>query len=93
MAKDQPHPQVDIGLITIKDLLKAEENPNACKDNFGRLRVGAAIGVSKNDRRERLPALLEQGCDVIIVDTAHGHTEPVIQTVKQIKKNFSYLSN
>ncbi|MCP4196813.1 MAG: IMP dehydrogenase [Proteobacteria bacterium] len=78
-----------VGLITIKDLLKAEENPNACKDNLGRLRVGAAIGVSKNDRRERLPALLEQGCDVIIVDTAHGHTEPVIQTVKQIKTDFA----
>jgi IMP dehydrogenase len=78
-----------VGLITIRDLLKAEENPNACKDNLGRLRVGAAIGVSKNDRRERLPALLAQGCDVIIVDTAHGHSEPVIQTVKQIKKDFA----
>ncbi len=76
------------GLITIRDLLKAEENPNAAKDQSGSLLVGAAVGVSDADLSERVPALLEQGCDVIVVDTAHGHTKSVIEMVKAVKKRY-----
>ncbi len=77
-----------IGLITIKDLLKADKNPNAAKDHFGRLRVGAAVGVVEKDRKERVPALLEQECDVLVVDTAHGFTKSVLETVESIKKEY-----
>jgi IMP dehydrogenase len=76
------------GLITIKDLLKAEQNPNAAKDQLGRLLVGAAVGVVEKDRKVRVPALLEQGCDVLVVDTAHGHTKAVIDAVKSIKAEY-----
>ncbi|MCU0663940.1 MAG: IMP dehydrogenase [Myxococcota bacterium] len=76
------------GLITIKDLLKAEQNPNAAKDHLGRLLVGAAVGVLEGDRKVRVPALLEQGCDVLVVDTAHGHTKAVLDTVKFIKAEY-----
>lgn len=75
------------GLITIKDIEKAKKYPNACKDNFGRLRVGAAVGVGP-DRDERVRALLKAGCDVIFVDTAHGHSKHVIDSVKEIRKKF-----
>lgn len=75
------------GLITIKDIEKAKKYPNACKDNFGRLRVGAAVGVGP-DRDERVSALLKSGCDVIFVDTAHGHSKHVIDSVKEIRKKF-----
>ncbi|MBA4416350.1 MAG: IMP dehydrogenase [Syntrophus sp. (in: bacteria)] len=75
------------GLITIKDIEKMRKFPNSCKDHFGRLRVGAAVGVSK-DRDMRVDALLKAGCDVIIVDTAHGHSQNVIESVKEIKQNF-----
>jgi IMP dehydrogenase len=77
-----------VGLITIKDLLKADENPIAAKDRRGRLRVGAAVGVLERDREERVPALIEEDCDVIVVDTAHGHTRAVIETVAHIKKRY-----
>jgi IMP dehydrogenase len=77
-----------VGLITIRDLLKAEENPNAAKDKLGRLRVGAAVGVVEKDRKERVPALLAEECDVIVVDTAHGFTKSVLETVAEIKKNY-----
>ncbi|MCP4606933.1 MAG: IMP dehydrogenase [Proteobacteria bacterium] len=77
-----------VGLITIKDLLKTEENPNACKDQLGRLRVGAAVGVTEKDRNERIPALLEEECDILIVDTAHGFTKPVLETIGEIKKKY-----
>lgn len=75
------------GLITIKDIEKARKYPNSCKDSFGRLRVGAAVGVGP-DRDERVEALIKAGCDVIFVDTAHGHSKAVIETVKYIKKNY-----
>lgn len=75
------------GLITIKDIEKVIKYPGACKDSFGRLRVGAAIGVGP-DREARVEALLKAGCDVIVVDTAHGHSKNVIETVRDIRRNF-----
>jgi len=75
------------GLITIKDIEKMRKYPNACKDHLGRLRVGAAVGVSK-DREMRIDALLKIGCDVIIIDTAHGHSRNVIESIKDTKRNF-----
>ncbi|MDJ0765228.1 MAG: IMP dehydrogenase [Myxococcota bacterium] len=77
-----------VGLITIKDLLKAEKNPNAAKDQLGRLCVGAAVGVVEKDRQERVPALIEEGCDVLVVDTAHGFTKAVLETVAKIKETY-----
>jgi IMP dehydrogenase len=73
-----------VGLITIKDLLQAERFPNAIKDELGRLRVGAAIGVGP-DRVERASALVEAGVDVLVIDTAHGHSKGVIDAVRAVK--------
>jgi len=70
------------GLVTIKDILKKEQFPNANKDEFGRLRVGAAIGVGQLDRAK---ALVEAGVDVIVLDSAHGHSQGIIDTLKAIK--------
>jgi len=75
------------GLVTVKDIQKASEYPNACKDNQGRLRVGAAVGVGAGTE-ERVTALAEAGVDVIIVDTAHGHSQGVLNRVAWVKKNF-----
>jgi IMP dehydrogenase len=75
------------GLITIKDIEKAQQHPFAAKDEFGRLRVGAAVGVGA-DRDERVDALLKAGCDVICIDTAHGHSRGVIQAVADVRRNF-----
>ncbi|PLX42155.1 MAG: IMP dehydrogenase [Deltaproteobacteria bacterium] len=75
------------GLITIKDIEKARKYPNACKDEMGRLRVGAAVGVGVG-RDERVEALIKAGCDVIAVDTAHGHSKMVIDAVKAIKSQW-----
>ena len=75
------------GLITVKDIQKATEYPNACKDNLGRLRVGAAVGVGAGTD-ERVSALVEAGVDVIVVDTAHGHSQGVLDRVKWVKKHF-----
>ncbi len=72
------------GLITIKDIEKARKYPHSCKDDMGRLRVGAAVGVG-GDRDERVEALLAHGCDVIAVDTAHGHSQMVLDAVRAIK--------
>src|SRR5512135_1325130 len=77
------------GLITIKDIEKKIKYPNACKDKLGRLRVGAAVGVG--DYSERVPELLKAGVDVVVVDTAHGHSQGVIDAVRGIKKKFSDL--
>lgn len=77
-----------IGLITIRDILNLEEHPLACKDKFGRLRVGASIGTSK-DFIERAEVLFNAGVDVIVVDTAHGHSQNVIDAVKKIKKRLN----
>jgi len=74
------------GLITIKDIEKKIKYPNACKDKLGRLRVGAAVGVG--DYSERVPELLKAGVDIIVVDTAHGHSQGVIDAVKAIKKKY-----
>ena len=78
------------GLITVKDILKSTEHPNACKDESGRLRVGAAIGVGVGTD-ERATLLIEAGVDVLIVDTAHGHSEGVLQRVRWVKKHFPHV--
>ncbi|MBI3122696.1 MAG: IMP dehydrogenase, partial [candidate division NC10 bacterium] len=75
------------GLITIKDIEKRIKYPNACKDILGRLRVGAAVGVGP-DELDRVPALLRVGVDVLVVDTAHGHSVAVLDTVRTIKRRF-----
>jgi IMP dehydrogenase len=75
------------GLMTVKDILKSSEHPNACKDNLGRLRVGAAVGVGEGTE-ERVAALVEAGTDVIIVDTAHGHAQGVLDRVKWVKSRY-----
>jgi IMP dehydrogenase len=75
------------GLVTVKDILKESENPHACKDPQGKLRVGAAVGVGEGTE-ERVAALVEAGADVLIVDTAHGHAQGVLDRVQWIKKNF-----
>jgi len=76
------------GLVTVKDILKESENPNACKDPTGKLRVGAAVGVGEGTE-ERVEMLIEAGADVLVVDTAHGHAQGVLDRVRWIKKNFS----
>jgi len=75
------------GLMTVKDILKSSEHPYACKDQLGRLRVGAAVGVGEGTE-ERVEALVECGVDVIVVDTAHGHAQGVLDRVKWIKKTY-----
>jgi len=75
------------GLITVKDIIKTTEHPDACKDAMGRLRVGAAIGVGAGTE-ERAELLAEAGVDVIVVDTAHGHSQGVLDRVRWVKKNF-----
>ena len=76
------------GLITFKDIQKKKHNPNASKDTRGRLRVGAAVGVTA-DTLERVTALVKAGVDVIIIDTAHGHSRGVLEMVKRVRKEFS----
>lgn len=78
------------GLITYKDILKRKDRPEACKDEFGRLRVGAAVGVTP-DIFDRVEALIKAGVDVVSIDTAHGHSKGVIDTVKKIKTKFKSL--
>ncbi|WP_182406284.1 IMP dehydrogenase [Psychrobacter sp. GP33] len=78
------------GLITVNDFAKAENNPNACKDEQGRLRVGAAVGTGA-DTQARVEALVAADVDVIVVDTAHGHSRGVIDKVAWVKKNFPHI--
>jgi len=78
------------GLITFKDILKKIKHPNACKDEHGRLRVGAAVGVTA-DTVDRVAALLKAGVDLIVVDTAHGHSRGVIEMVRTIRRRFPRL--
>ena len=78
-----------VGLITVKDIEKAQKYPNACKDERGRLRVAAATGVGE-DGYARAMALIEAECDVIVVDTAHGHSKGVLDTIARIKKASNY---
>ena len=78
------------GLITVKDIEKTSQHPYACKDEYGRLRVAAAIGTG-NDREARTEAVVEAGADVVVLDTAHGHTTSVIETLRALKQNFRGL--
>lgn len=77
------------GLITFKDILKKKKHPLACKDHHGRLRVGAAVGVTF-DSIERIAALVKAGVDAIVIDTAHGHSTGVMKMIKEIRKKFIY---
>ena len=76
-----------VGLITYKDIMKNKTRPNSCKDQYGRLRVAAAVGVT-DDVSERVQSLVDAGVDAIIIDTAHGHSKGVIQTIKKLKSEF-----
>ena len=76
-----------IGLVTYKDITKAKDKPNACKDSLGRLRVAAGIGVTP-DSMQRAEALVKAGVDAIVIDTAHGHSAGVVGTLKDVKRNF-----
>ncbi|MCD4484282.1 IMP dehydrogenase [Chromobacterium vaccinii] len=78
------------GLITVKDIIKTSEHPNANKDSQGRLRVGAAVGTGA-DTEERVKALVAAGVDVIVVDTAHGHSQGVLDRVRWVKQNFPHV--
>jgi len=78
------------GLITIKDIEKAERHPRAVKDGRGRLRVGAAVGVGP-DREERVARLVEAGCDVLVIDTAHGHSQRVLDAVAAVRREYPDL--
>lgn len=79
------------GLITFKDIQKKKKFPNACKDHHGRLRVGAAVGIAP-DTLERVDAVVKAGVDAVFIDTAHGHTQGVINEVKKIKNSFPSLN-
>ena len=78
------------GLITFKDIMKKKKHPYACKDEHGRLRVGAAVGVTM-DTFDRIDALTQSGADAIVIDTAHGHSVGVIKVVKEARKKFKYI--
>ena len=79
-----------IGLVTYKDIIKAKDKPNACKDNLGRLRVAAGIGVT-TDSLERATALVKAGVDAIVIDTAHGHTKGVVEVLRKVKAAFPQI--
>jgi len=79
------------GLITVKDIQKKQKYPNACKDELGRLRVGAAVGVGE-EALQRAAALVERGVDVIVIDTAHGHSGKVLETVAEFKRRFKKIN-
>ena len=79
-----------IGLITFRDIIKVKKQPNACKDNYGRLRVAAAIGVGDKGLA-RCSALANAGVDAVVIDTAHAHSKLVIETLKEVKKNFKHI--
>ena len=83
--------KICIGLITVKDIEKSKNFPNSSKDNFGRLRVGAAIGVGEKGF-ERAEALIDAGVDLLVVDTAHGHNSQVIETIKKLSKSYNNVS-
>ena len=78
------------GLMTVKDILKSSEHPSACKDQQGRLRVGAAVGVGEGTE-ERVAKLVEAGVDVLVVDTAHGHSQGVLDRVRWVKKTYPQI--
>ncbi|MCF6171051.1 MAG: IMP dehydrogenase [Bacteroidales bacterium] len=76
-----------VGLITYRDIIKIKEHPNSCKDERGRLRVAAAVGIAP-DTLDRVDALVESGVDAVIIDTAHGHSQGVLEMAKMLKKHF-----
>ena len=78
------------GMITLKDYQKAEQKPNACKDEFGRLRVGAAVGAGPGNE-ERIDALVKAGVDVLLIDSSHGHSEGVLQRVRETRAKYPNL--
>ncbi len=78
------------GLITFKDIMKKKKHPNACKDEHGRLRVGAAIGITY-DSIDRVEAVTLAGADAIVIDTAHGHSMGVVRMIKEVRKKFRYI--
>ena len=78
------------GMITVKDFQKAEQKPNACKDEFGRLRVGAAVGAGPGNE-ERIDALVKAGVDVLLIDSSHGHSEGVLQRVRETREKYPNL--
>ena len=78
------------GMITVKDFQKAEQKPNACKDEFGRLRVGAAVGAGPGNE-ERIAALVKAGVDVLLIDSSHGHSEGVLQRVRETRAKYPSL--
>src|SRR5690606_36502798 len=77
-----------VGLITFKDIIKVKLKPNACKDELGRLRVAAAVGVTA-DVEDRIAALVKAGVDAVTIDTAHGHSRGVIEVLKKVKSRFT----
>jgi IMP dehydrogenase len=79
-----------VGLVTYRDIIKRKDHPNACKDEIGRLRVGAAVGVTP-DLLERIAALVKVGVDVVSIDTAHGHSKGVIEALKNVKAHYPNL--
>ncbi|MDB9775748.1 IMP dehydrogenase [Vicingaceae bacterium] len=79
-----------VGLITFRDIIKLKERPNACKDEFGRLRVAAAVGVT-GDVIDRITALVKVGVDAVVIDTAHGHSKAVLATLRNVKASFPDL--
>lgn len=79
------------GMITVKDFKKAANKPNACKDALGRLRVGAAIGAGPGNNAERARALVEAGVDVLLIDSSHGHSEGVLERIRQVRRDYPDL--
>ena len=79
-----------VGLITYRDITKIRDYPNACKDSKGRLRVVAGVGVT-SDTLKRVEALVNAGVDAVVIDTAHGHSANVVNTLKAVKQNFPRL--
>ena len=82
-----------VGLITVKDIEKAEKFPLASKDKFGRLIVGGAIGIGNEEGLERAKHLQKAGVDILVIDTAHGHSKNVIDTLKKIKKLYQIFQS
>ena len=78
------------GLITFKDIMKKRKHPNACKDEHGRLRTGAAVGITR-DIQDRVGALSDAGADLIVIDTAHAHSQGVLNAIKGVRKKFKYM--
>ncbi|WWO95381.1 MAG: IMP dehydrogenase [Candidatus Dasytiphilus stammeri] len=79
-----------LGMVTVKDFQKAESKPNACKDNKGRLRVGAAVGTG-TDSRKRIEALVTADIDVLLIDSSHGHSQKVLQCIRETRINYPHL--